>query len=172
VAELTLDHDEWYSLMRHLDRVRVPQLVRSESPPDARCGRRLVELLAGSGRLPTPPGGRSVDDTEQRADRELASDLEPRIELVPGPAVHPDLAPLAAFPAADEHGAAGCVQIALLEAERLADPQPGTPEQHDQRAEPMSLGSITDGSHDRDDLFDGRRVGRILLALVPGGRPR
>ena len=35
-----------------------------------------------------------------------------------------------------------------------------------QRAEAMALGAIADRSHHRNDLLDGRRVGRVLLALV------
>jgi hypothetical protein len=46
VPELPLDDDERDALVRHLDRVRVPQLVRRESPSDARCGSRVVQLLA------------------------------------------------------------------------------------------------------------------------------
>jgi hypothetical protein len=38
-----------------------------------------------------------VDHAQHRADRKLATDLEPWVELVPCPAVHPDLAALAAL---------------------------------------------------------------------------
>jgi hypothetical protein len=113
-----------------------------------------------------------VDDAEQRADRELPSDLEPWVELLPCPAVHSDLASLAAFAVPDEHRSARFFQVALLERESFTDPQPGAPEEHDQRAGPVSFGAVADGSHDRDDLFDGRRVGWVLLALLRGGRPR
>ena len=34
VPELALDDDQWHALMRHLDRVRVTQLMRREPPPD------------------------------------------------------------------------------------------------------------------------------------------
>src|SRR5690242_11233648 len=60
---------------------------------------------------------------------ELATDLQPRIELLPRPPVHPDLAALAALPAPDEYGAAGSVQIALLEREGFADSKSGAREQ-------------------------------------------
>jgi hypothetical protein len=46
VPELTLDHDERDALVRHLDSVGVPQLVRRESPSDACGGSRMVQLLA------------------------------------------------------------------------------------------------------------------------------
>src|SRR5881397_623271 len=58
----------------------------------------------------------------------------------PCPAVHPDLAPLAAFPSPDEHRATAAVEIALLESERFADPQPRAPQQDDQRAKPVTVG--------------------------------
>ena len=51
VPELALDHNKRDALVRHLDRVRMPQLVRSEPPPHARCGRGVVELLACGGRF-------------------------------------------------------------------------------------------------------------------------
>jgi hypothetical protein len=47
------------------------------------------------------------------------------------------------------------------------DPQPSTPEQHDQGAEPLPVGAIAGSTHHRDDLLNGRRVGRVVLALVP-----
>jgi hypothetical protein len=79
VPELSLDDDERDALVRHLDRVRVQQLVRRESPSDARCGSGVVQLLARGRGFPTPSRGRSVDHAQQRADRELAADLEPWI---------------------------------------------------------------------------------------------
>jgi hypothetical protein len=79
------------------------------------------------------------------------------------------LAALAALPAAHKDRAAGAVQIALIEIERFADPQPGAPEQDDQGAKSLSVGAIADSTHHRDELLDGRRVGRVVLALVPQG---
>jgi hypothetical protein len=75
MPELALDHDERDSLMRHLDRVRVPQLMCSEPPPEARCSCYVVQLLSCGGRLPPPPGGRPVNHAQHRADREVAADL-------------------------------------------------------------------------------------------------
>lgn len=37
VAELALDNDQRDPLPRHLDRVRVPELMRSESAPHSGC---------------------------------------------------------------------------------------------------------------------------------------
>jgi hypothetical protein len=86
--------------------------------------------------------------------------------LIPSPAVHPHLAAFAALPAPNEHGAAAAVKVALLEGERLADPQARAPEQHDQRAEPVTVGVLADRAHHRDDLLNRRRIGRVPLALV------
>jgi len=107
-----------------------------------------------------------VDHAQQCPNRQLAADPKPWVELLPSPTVHTDFASLAALPAPDKHSATGAVQVALLERERLADPQPGAPEQHDQRPEPMAVGAVTDITHYRDDLFNRRRVGGVLLALV------
>ena len=46
ISELALDHDERDALVRHLDRVRVPQLMRREPPPHACYGGGMVQLLA------------------------------------------------------------------------------------------------------------------------------
>jgi hypothetical protein len=92
--------------------------------------------------------------------------VQPRLELSPRPAIHSDLAALAALPAADKDCAAAAVQVALLEVERFADPQPGAPEQDDQGAEALPVGAISDGTHHGDDLLDDRRVGRVVLAFV------
>jgi hypothetical protein len=166
MPELALDHTEPNALVRHLDGVGVPQLMRCEPPPNASFGGRVVQLLARRGRLPTPARGRPVDHAQQCPNRQLAADPKPWVELLPSPTVHTDLASLAALPAPDKHSATGAVQVALLERERLADPQPGAPEQHDQRPEPMAVGAVTDITHYRDDLFNRRRVGGVLLALV------
>jgi hypothetical protein len=55
-----------------------------------------------------------------------------------------------------------------LERESFADSQSSTPQQHDQRSESVTVGAVTDGTHHSDDLFDRRRIGRVLLALVSG----
>jgi hypothetical protein len=109
------------------------ELVGGE--PSAGAGRRggSVQLLASGGGLPMPSGGRAVDHAQQRADRQLASGLEPGLELCPRPAVHVDLAALAALAFADEDRAPVLVQVALLQSERLTDPQTGAPQKHDQR---------------------------------------
>ena len=46
VSELALYHDERDALVRHLDPVSVPKLMRREPPPHARCGGSMVQLLA------------------------------------------------------------------------------------------------------------------------------
>jgi hypothetical protein len=125
-----------------------------------------MQLLACGRCFPASADRRAVDHAQQRSDRQLAADLEPRVELLPGPAVHPCLAPFAAFPAAHEHGATAAVQVALLEGERFADAQPGTPQQDDQRAKSVSVGTVTNSAHNGNDLLDRRRIGRVLLAFV------
>jgi hypothetical protein len=102
-----LDHDERDALMRHLDRVRMLQLVRCETSTDASCGRGMMQLLARGGGRPTPTRGRSVNHAQQRAGWELTADLEPWVDLAPSPSVHSDLASPAALAASDEHGPAG-----------------------------------------------------------------
>jgi hypothetical protein len=64
-------------------------------------------------------------------------------------------------------------EVALLQSERLADSEPGPPEQDDQRAQPLTLRATSDDAHDRDDLLDRWRVCWVALALgARGGRLR
>ncbi len=134
MAELALDDDQRDTLVGHLDRVCVTQLVRCEPATDAgsRCG--SSELLASGGGLPPPSSCRSVDDAKQSSDREPRADLEPRLKSIPGPVIHPDLAVPAALAAADEDSASRPVEVGLGEVKRLVDPQPGAPKEHDQSA--------------------------------------
>jgi hypothetical protein len=46
MSKLTLDHDQRNALVRHLDRVSVPKLMRREPSPHARCCGGVVRLLA------------------------------------------------------------------------------------------------------------------------------
>lgn len=54
------------------------------------------------------------------------------LELVPAPRVHTDLAATSALAATHEQRAAPIIEIGLGEGQRFLDPQPGTPEDHDQ----------------------------------------
>jgi hypothetical protein len=75
-----------------------------------------------------------VDDAKQSLDGKTRTDLEPRLQLIPGPVIHPDLAAPAALTAADEDGTSRSVEVTLGKVERLADPETGAPQDHDQRA--------------------------------------
>lgn len=115
---------------------------------------------------PRPALGRPVDDAQERANAQADADLEPRVEVLPCPQVHPNLAALAAFAAADKDAAADRVQIALSETERFADSQPGSPEQHDQRSRSQTMRLIAGAAHYGDDLLHGRWVGGVLQSRV------
>jgi hypothetical protein len=67
------------------------------------------------------PACRTVDDTQQRPDRQLEPHGEPGLQLGPAPGVHADLASAAALAAADEQRAAALVKIGLGERERFLD---------------------------------------------------
>jgi hypothetical protein len=128
VSKLTLNHDQRDALVRHLDRMSMPKLMRREPASHTRRVGGMVQLLARRGGLPTAASRRSVNYTQHRADRELATGLEPRIELLSRPPIHPDLTTLAALSAPDRDRAARPVQIALLQRERFTDSQAGAPE--------------------------------------------
>jgi hypothetical protein len=63
------------------------------------------------------------------------------------------------------------IEIGLGERERLVDPQPGTPQDHDQPAKPAAVRTVTGGVHDGDDLLHFRRIGRWRRRLLRGERP-
>jgi hypothetical protein len=65
VAELTLDDDQWDALASHLDRVRMPELVRGEAPPDAGPGRGASEDESSSALMRARHGDRSVESTNE-----------------------------------------------------------------------------------------------------------
>jgi hypothetical protein len=84
----------------------------------------------------------------------------------PGPAVHSDLAALIALAGADEQRAAIGVEVGLVERQRLADPQPGTPEHDDNAAQPDAVGTISGSAHHCDDLLHARRIRWIPKSFV------
>ena len=63
----------------------VPCLVRCEPTPDASSRGRMMQLFARGRCFPPPAGGRSVDNAQQRADRELLAKLQPRVKAAPTP---------------------------------------------------------------------------------------
>jgi hypothetical protein len=81
--------------------------------------------------------------------------------LFPAPAVHADLAALAALAAANKDCPAATVKIALSQRERLADPQARAPEHDDQAAQSVSGRAVAGCAHDPDDLLGRRWVGGV-----------
>src|SRR5450755_1774858 len=154
------DSHQRHALVRELDSVRMPQLMRREPPADARRFRCATQLLASRGGLPAPPGGWAVDYAEQRPDRQGGANLKVRGQLIPRPPVHAYLATPPAFASAHGEGAARAVEVGLGEVECFADPQSGSPEHDDQRSQAGAVRVVAGGAHDGDDLLDGWRVGR------------
>ena len=80
--------------------------------------------------------------------------------------VHADLAPLAALALSDQDRAAASVEVGFGQGHRLADPQSRPPEHDEQPSQPQPVLCFARLAHDRDDLLDPRRVGRIAKASV------
>jgi hypothetical protein len=108
----------------------------------------------------------AVDDAQQWADRELAPDVDPGLELFPSPCVHADLATAPALAASDQQRAAAVIEIALGQSESLLDTEPGSPHDHDQCAQAPTVPIVARAAHDCDDLLDLGRVGRVAQTLV------
>ena len=103
VAKLALDDDQRHAFASELDGVRVPELVRREAPTDAGRDGGPAQLRSGSCTSPVPASRGSVDDAEQRSDRQPDPQLEPRAKLLPGLFVHraTGVEPPAWWPASD-----------------------------------------------------------------------
>lgn len=108
-----------------------------------------------------------MHDAEHGTGREQGSVLEPRTELLPRPRVHADGAPLVAFAVAHEDRAALGIEVALVERERFADAQTGSPEGDDQPGSAVAVDATASLSHDEDDLLDGRGISGVAAAFVP-----
>jgi hypothetical protein len=115
--------------------------------------------------------GRTGRDAQQRTDREVGAGVEPGLKLFPGPVVHADLAPATALPAAHEQRAAPRSEVGLAEREGFVDAQAGSPQHHDERAQARRMQTRAGVPHHGNDLSDGRRVGRVPLALVARPAP-
>ncbi len=113
-----------------------------------------------------------MDHAEDCADWKRAADLEPWFELLPRPSVHADFASLATLAAPHEHDAATAVKIALLEGERLTDPQSRAPVQHDQRAQAVAVRAMASCPHHCDHLLAVGGSAGYYSPLLRGGRPR
>jgi hypothetical protein len=94
VSELALDEQQRDAFARHLDCVGVAQLVGSEPAAHSSAGSDVMQLRADAGGSPWPSLGGAAQDAEQRADRQRGAQRQPRSELLPCPAVHPNLASL------------------------------------------------------------------------------
>jgi hypothetical protein len=158
------------SLPGHLNCVSVPELMRCEPTPDLCRSRGAMELRSDPGRAAAAPARGSVQDAEERTDRQALAQLNPWLQLLPGPAVHTNLAALAALSVPNEDRASNKVKVGLSERERFADPKAGAPQNDDHRMKPDAAGIIR-CTHDRDDLLDRRRVRRVFQSLVVGRAP-
>jgi hypothetical protein len=136
----------------HLDGMRVPQLVRREAPTHPGLAGDAAQFRAGGAGGPRPSAGRTGDDAEQWADRQLDAHVQPGRELLPGPVVHPHLAAPAALAAPHQQRPAPRIEVGLGERERLADPQASAPEHDDQPAQPEAVDAVTSVAHHADDL--------------------
>jgi hypothetical protein len=76
MTELSLDDQQRDPLAGHLDRVRVPQLVRREPAPDSGCLGGGAELAADSGWRARSTACRAAQHAEQRSDGQMGAELE------------------------------------------------------------------------------------------------
>jgi hypothetical protein len=109
--------------------------------------------------------------THLRPDGKLQAQFEPGLQLFRTPGVYADPAAPSSLAATDEQGPAVLIEIGLGKRQRLLDAQPGSPQDHDQAAQPAAMRVVSRGTHDGDDLLHPWRIGRIAQTLLRGGRP-
>jgi hypothetical protein len=131
MAELALDDDQRHAFMGHLDCVGVAELVRSEAPADSGGGSRSAQPGSGGRARPVASAGRAVDDRKRAGRWAARAAYRARLQLLPGPFVHADFAPSAAFALADQERAAAMLEIRLAERKRCLDAETGSPEHGD-----------------------------------------
>src|SRR5688572_1248012 len=102
-----------HALAGHLDGVGVTELMWREPAPHSCRGGGAPQFGTRCSRRPVPSPRRAVDHAQQRTDRERAAHVKPRLELLPSPSVHADLATTATLPAPDQERAAALIEIAL-----------------------------------------------------------
>jgi hypothetical protein len=118
--------------------------MRGEAPANPGLAGDAAQFGAGGAGCPRPSACRTVDDADQRSERQLDPGLEPGLELLPHPVVHAHLAAPAALAAPHQQRSAAGVEVGLGERERLADPQAGAPEHDDQAAQPTAVDTVAD----------------------------
>jgi hypothetical protein len=134
--------------------------------------RGVPQLGARRGGRPRPAARRTVDDAEQRSDRQLNAGLEPGRELSPGPVMHPDLAAAAPLAVPYQYRPAARVQVGFGErglrgcVARLA-----TAQQSGRAAACRERRRRRGAAHHVDDLLDRRRsAGYRIPCCAAGGR--
>jgi hypothetical protein len=68
-----------------------------------------------------PAAADAVDDAQQWPHGQLKPQVEPRLQLVPAPGIHADLAPPAALATPHQQCAAALIEVGLGERERFLD---------------------------------------------------
>jgi hypothetical protein len=164
VPELALDDDQRHAFARHLDRVSVAQLMgakRRRTPAAAAVRRSSARAAAGDQCRP-----RVAPLETQRSGPGARADRRARAQAVPIPMRPCRLRDGARPCRAGPRLSRDVDRIALGKRERLLDAQPGPPHDHDQSTQPATVRVVAGGAHDRDDLLDLRRIGRLAQTLV------
>jgi hypothetical protein len=91
--------------------------------------------------------------------------------VLPCPLIHPALPALAALAITHKDRAAPRLKIGLGQHQRLIDPQPSPPKDHDKRADPHAVQARAGSMHDGDDLLNPRWISGKAPALVARNAP-
>ena len=83
MSQLALNHNQRHTLVGHLDRVSMTELMRREAATHASRDGGHRQLLTRGRWIPPSSSRRAVDYAQKGADREPRSDLAPGLELMP-----------------------------------------------------------------------------------------
>src|SRR5262249_4867621 len=138
VTKLALDDHERDALVRHLDGVSVPELVRREATSHVRRGGSVMQLLARRRGLPATPRSGSMDHAEDsRLEACGGSRATDRAAPTPGGPSRLRVACRPSRAARARHRGNGPDHSPGGPAPR-SDPQPRSPEQYDQCAQRLA----------------------------------
>jgi len=130
--------------------------VRGEAPPHASSGGSPAQI-GSRGRVgPVPSARGSGDNAKQRSNWELEACVEPWLELLPAPYVHPDFAATSSLALADEQRPAPLVEVGFAQRQRFLDPQACPPQDHDESSQALAVRALASCAHHGDDLLNLR----------------
>lgn len=150
--------------------------MRREPAANTRLRGELSQLTAHGARGPQPPASRTVDDSEQRSDRELAAVLAPAAQVLKPPSSIPASRRLSPFPCRIRSDPRAPGRHPSRSAPMPRRSAPRAPKHRDHRPDAQAVAVLASLAHHRDALLGPRRIRRVAhsvdLRRAPRAMPR